>query len=122
MLIITEGTKLFAVGGLQHFRRSGAHLNDMTSHPTIINFNQSTATTDKWGHSDLNIYPGSLESRTEVKRGEILQNGNDSISMKPPRTIGGIIPQVTGQDGFNLFVPIRGASDLSDRSVYCHGA
>ena len=69
LTIITEGPKLFTVGGSQPFRRSGAHLDDTMIHPPVINYNQATAKIYRRGHGDKNISLGSMESSTEVQRG-----------------------------------------------------
>ena len=97
-------------------------MGDMTSHPPIINSNQSTDIIDRQVQTDRNISLGSLESRTEVQRGGIMWSSNYVISMNPPVTTGVIIPHVTRQGSFNLFNPIRGKSDFSDRSVLLYGA
>ena len=67
--IITEplGPKLFALGELKHFGCSVTRLDSNTSHPPFIKSDQTTATVDRWGHSDKNISLGSLDSHTEVK-------------------------------------------------------
>ena len=52
--------KVFTVGGSQLFGRSGAHLDDTTSHPPIIHFNQTTSTIERRGYGDHIISIGSL--------------------------------------------------------------
>ena len=66
--IKTEGPKLFTVGGLQPFGRSGALLNNTMSCPTIIISNQASNKIDIWVHGDSNISLVILDSRTEVQR------------------------------------------------------
>ena len=117
LLIITEGYKQFAVA--QHFGCSGAHLENTTSQPTVIHSNQSTNTIYIGGNVDWKISLGSLQSHTEVQSGGFGNINNDGIGINPPRTSGGIIPQV---GDFNIFKPIRGTSDFTKIRVQWHGA
>ena len=106
-----KGSKEFTVGGgSQPFGHSGARLDDTTSHPIMLHYNQAR-------HGDRKISLISLYSYTAVQRGVILQNSNDIIGMNPLLTIGGIRPHVNKKGIFNLFNPIKGITNFSNRRM-----
>ena len=95
--IITKSSwpKLFAVGGLQPFRRSEAHLDDTTSHPPVIHSDQMTDNSDRQGHGYRNISLGSLDSRTGAQIGGFDRISNSAIRNNPLGTIISNCPHVT---------------------------
>ena len=121
LYIITEGPKSFTVEGSQPFELSGASLYDTMSDPIVIHSNQETTKLYRLVHGYQNISFGILYSCTEVWRWVFGQSSNDVIGMNPPRTIRGIIPQITKHWSFNIFDSIAGMSDIFNRREVWHG-
>ena len=88
-LIITEslGPEVFGVGASQPFCISGTHWDDTASHTLIVFYKQATATVDRRGNGNQNIYIRSLDSCTEVLRGGFRRSINDEIGMNPTGAI-----------------------------------
>ena len=118
LTIITKslGPKVFAVGGSQPFRRSGACLDGTTSHPPIIHPDKIINTIDRWGHGDCNIYLESLERLTEIQRGGFGRSSDESIGMNPPGTIVSNRPHFNRHGIFDFFS--QETSHFINRSVY----
>ena len=114
-----------------------------SSDNTLIHTNQASASIDRRGHGDRDIYFGICKSFNKI-RIDLGRISNDGIGVNAPRTFRIIRPQITSLNsgtetrriGFGRNsdgnIPPRnigsvklfdiGTSDFSDRSMVCHGA